>query len=265
MTDTDDHKPVFNQEAFNVSMPENIDVGTQIPGLSLHIEDHDLGVNSKYNLSLRNVFNSEGVFIVSPSYGEGRTPLSIKVNDSTKLDYDIEDDALRSFSLDIVASVNNEEVASTRINIKLLDTNDNAPIFAMEDYKVNVLEDVENGFKIADLKAKDKDSGTFGRLEYTLTGFGAEFFKTEKNEGGLFVNRALDFEKQKSYSLTMVAKDGGGKVSTVNVFVEVQDVNDNAPVFDSSEYSRTIRDGATAFEPQFVVRVGASFFYMNYI
>lgn len=255
ITDTDDHNPEFNENEFNVSIPENIEVGTPIPGLSVYVEDNDLNINSRYNLTLRHVLNSENVFTVSPAYGEGRTPLAIKVNDASKLDYDVDDDSKRSLSFDIVALVNDQEVSSTRVNIKLLDTNDNSPIFEKEDYKLNVLEDVEDGFKISDLKAKDKDSGAFGKLEYVLTGFGSDHFKTEKNEGGVYVKGPLDFEKQKSYSLTMVAKDGGGKVSTVNVFVEVQDVNDNAPAFDIAEYSRTIRDGATSFEPQLVVRV----------
>lgn len=255
ITDTDDHKPEFNQKEFNVSIPENIKYGSPIPGLSVYVEDNDLNINSRYNLTLRHVLNSENVFTVSPSYGEGRTPLSIKVNDASKLDYDVEDDTKRSLSFDIVALVNDEEASSTRVNIKLLDTNDNSPIFDKENYKLNVLEDVEDGFKVSDLKAKDKDSGAFGKLEYILTGFGSDHFKTEKNEGGLYVKGPLDYEKQKSYSLTMVAKDGGGKVSTVNVFVEIQDVNDNAPSFDVAEYSRTIRDGATTFEPQLVVRV----------
>nr|CAD7590794.1 unnamed protein product [Timema genevievae] len=57
-----------------------------------------------------------------------------------------------------------------------------------------------------------------------------------------------------SYSLTFEAHDGGGRVATVNLFVEVEDVNDNAPVFEESKYTRTVREGATSFEPQLFVR-----------
>jgi hypothetical protein len=71
----------------------------------------------------------------------------------------------------------------------------------------------------------------------------------------------LDYETQKSYSLTFEARDGGGRVSTVNLFVEVEDVNDNAPVFEQREYSRTVREGATSFQPQLYVRVSVQFTY----
>lgn len=65
----------------------------------------------------------------------------------------------------------------------------------------------------------------------------------------------MDYEKQKSYSLTLEAKDGGGRITTVNILVHLADVNDNAPVFESSEYRRTVREGATTFQPQFFVKV----------
>lgn len=71
----------------------------------------------------------------------------------------------------------------------------------------------------------------------------------------------LDYETQKSYSLTFEARDGGGRVSTANLFVEVEDVNDNTPVFEQKEYSRTVREGATNFQPQLFVRVSMDFQY----
>lgn len=65
----------------------------------------------------------------------------------------------------------------------------------------------------------------------------------------------VDYEKQKSYSLTLEAKDGGSRVAAVNILIHLSDVNDNAPVFELSEYRRTVREGATTFQPQFFVRV----------
>lgn len=255
VTDMDDHVPEFNKDIFDISIPENIENGSPVPGLSIYVEDHDIGQNSKYDLRLQNELNSEGVFSISTDHGEGRTPITIKVKDSSKLDYDVDDEEKRVFIFDIIASVNGEDVSATRVNIKLLDMNDNAPIFNEPSYKFNVLENATVGNKIGDVQATDKDYGIFGEIEYTLTGFGSNMFKTDKNTGGIYVAHMLDYEKQKSYSLTLFAKDGGGKGSTASIFVDVIDVNDNAPVFEASEYSRTIRDGATSFEPQFIIRV----------
>ncbi|XP_045493126.1 cadherin-23 [Colias croceus] len=254
VTDVDDHVPIFNKDTFDISIPENIDNGSPIPGLSIYVEDIDLGQNSKYDLKLRNVFNSEGVFALTNEHGEGRTPISVKVKDSSKLDYDVDDEEKRLFSFDIVTSLHDQELSSARVNVKLLDVNDNAPVFDEQQYKLNVLENATVGTKIGDIIATDKDYGIFGEIEYTLSGFGANFFKTDKNKGGIYVARELDYESQKSYSLTLFAKDGGGKGSTTSVFIDVLDVNDNVPIFEASEYSRTIRDGATSFEPQLVIR-----------
>ncbi|CAG5042613.1 unnamed protein product [Parnassius apollo] len=254
VTDVDDHVPIFNQDVYDVSIPENIENGSPIPGLSIYIEDIDIGQNSKYDLKLRDIYNSNGVFSLSIDHGEGRTPVSIKVKDSSRLDYDIDDEDKRYFSFDIVTSLNDIELSSARVNVKLLDVNDNAPSFEESNYKFYIMENSPVGTKIGNVQATDKDYGIFGEIEYSLTGFGSNLFKTDKTRGGLYVASILDYETQKSYSLTLIAKDGGGKASSTSIFIDVMDANDNAPVFEAAEYSRTIRDGATSFEPQFVVR-----------
>ncbi|KPI98094.1 Cadherin-23 [Papilio xuthus] len=254
VTDVDDHVPIFNRDVYDVSIPENIENGSPIPGLSIYVEDDDIGQNSKYDLNLRDVYNSDGVFSISTEHGEGRTPISIKVKDTTRLDYDVDDEDQRLFSFDIVTSSGEVELSSARVNVKLLDVNDNAPSFEEANYNFEVIENSAMDTNIGDVQATDKDYGIFGEIEYSLTGFGSNLFKTDKNKGGLYVGSLLDYETQKSYSLTLVAKDGGGKVSSTSVFIDVLDANDNAPIFEAAEYSRTIRDGATSFEPQFVVR-----------
>ncbi|XP_050671945.1 cadherin-23 [Leptidea sinapis] len=254
VTDVDDHIPKFNKDTFDISIPENIENGSPIPGLSIYVEDIDLGENSRYNLHLRDVYNSEGVFSLTTTRGEGRAPISVKVKDSSKLDYDVYDDDKRMFSFDIVTSVNGEELSYARVNVKLLDVNDNGPIFKEQNYKFNVLENSPIETKLGEVQATDKDYGIFGELEYSLSGFGSNFFKTDINKGGIYVARELDYESQKSYSLTLFAKDGGGKISSTSIFIEVLDENDNMPMFEALEYTRTIREGATSFEPLLVVR-----------
>lgn len=53
----------------------------------------------------------------------------------------------------------------------------------------------------------------------------------------------------------MEAKDGGGRIVSTNILVHLTDVNDNPPVFELSDYRRTVREGATTFQPQFFVKV----------
>ncbi|XP_058460277.1 cadherin-23 [Malaya genurostris] len=253
LTDVDDHIPEFNKPSFEVSIPENLENDTPLPDLAIIVTDMDLGANSRYTLSLRNVHNSEGVFGVTPIQGEGRTPVVVKVKDSTKLDYDVRNPDLRKFVFDIVASVNEEEKSKTQVTVHLQDANDNSPVFPRANYKLRVKENSPKGFKIANITAIDNDTGAFGKLTYTVKGFGADYFYTDPSSGGVFVNLNLDYEMQKSYSLALVATDGGGRETNANLLIDIMDVNDNYPTFESLEYTRTIREGATEFEPQFFV------------
>lgn len=253
VTDVDDHIPQFNKPLFILQLQENLKKDTPLPGSSIVVIDEDLGLNSRYNLTLRDIKNSENVFRVTPTFGEGRTPIVVKVVDSSKLDYDIGDEDLRTFIFDIVASVDGKDLAKTRVTVNLQDTNDNAPIFIQQFYELEVDENSKIGYKITELSATDKDSGDFKKIKYILKGFGSEFFETNSSTGGIYVRRNLNYENQKSYSLTLVAVDGGGRESNANLLINVLDVNDNYPMFETLEYTRTIREGANEFEPQFFV------------
>lgn len=78
------------------------------------------------------------------------------------------------------------------------------------------------------------------------------------------IDVCLDYERQKTYSLTYSATDGGGKVTSVNIFVDVLDENDNAPEFAKREYRRTVDEGAAAFDPPLFVKVNecVRFFFL---
>lgn len=153
-----------------------------------------------------------------------------------------------------------EEFGSARVAIDVLDANDHSPVFAQSVYRARASEAAPPGTKVLDVTASDRDSSALGRITYSLKGFGAERFRTHPEQGGVFVRQPLDYESERSYSLSLEARDGGpggGRVTTVNVFVDVLDENDNAPVFEHNEYHRTVREGATSFQPAMFLRVSA--------
>ncbi|XP_068148728.1 cadherin-87A [Drosophila tropicalis] len=255
VTDVDDHNPTFSASHFNVSITENLANGMPLPGLSIFVDDRDMGENSRYQLALRDVSNSAGVFGISPTEAQGRTPVVVRVLNSSRLDYDVSVPDQRKFEFDLVALVHGVEKAKARVEIHLLDANDNAPIFAKPaGYRFNASENMPVDALIGHVSASDADDGAFGDVHYVLKGFGADNFYVDPESGGLYLHKTLDYEKQSSYSLTVVAIDGGGRESNANLFIDVVDVNDNYPIFESNEYSRTIREGASIFEPQFFVR-----------
>lgn len=257
VTDVDDLSPVFNEPFFHVKIFEDIGFDTPLPGLNMVASDDDVGDNAKFVLALRDAPGYPGIsraFSVTPEEAQGRVPVVIRPRDLQVLDYDVDDPAKRELEFDVTASVNNHVSAFSRVHIKLLDANDHSPVFSETIYKLTVREDAKIGTKFGDIIATDLDSGSFGELTFTLRGFGADKFRTDPKYGGIWVSKNLDYETQRSYSLTMEARDGGGKVSTVNLLIELSDVNDNNPVFEQNEYSRTVREGATSFDPQMFVR-----------
>lgn len=254
VTDVDDNIPLFNEDFFNITIPEDLGDDMPLPGLTAFVDDMDMGENSKYDLEIEDIQNSKGVFFVYPQKSQGRTPIVIKVKDSKKLDYDVEDESKRVFEFYIVASVKGNPLSRSKVQINLQDINDNSPVFSKTEYKFKIEENLVQGTEIGKTSATDKDSNEFAMIEYVLKGFGSENFYVNKTTGVLYVKHGVDFELQSMYSLTIAAIDGGGRESNAYVFIEILDVNDNPPVFENQEYTRTIREGGIDFEPQFYVR-----------
>lgn len=236
---------------------------TPLPGLHLVVDDRDVGDNARYRLQLRGP--AAAAFTVQPQEGEGRTPVLLRVSNPAALDYEQPANPERRLEFDVVAVVKRDGVdadaARTHVTVNVLDANDHAPMFQKSNYKIRVPENLKPGSLLQDIQAKDPDSGDFGTIRYFLQGFGVERFSTDPEKGGLYLAKScppsgcVDYESQRSFSLTLSAKDGGGRIATVSLVIEVDDVNDNAPKFDQSEYRRTIREGATSFDPQLFVRV----------
>lgn len=252
--DDDDNVAQFNEPFFNLTIPENLETGTALPRLAIIVNDRDLGTNSAYNLTISNVRNSDGVFEVYPQSSEGRTQVIVKVKDSSRLDYDVENDDRRTFIFEIISTVNHLPVSKTLIEVHLEGINDNFPVFEKSNYRLRVEENSDIGLKIGDISAFDSDVGKFGKLTYFLRGFGFENFNSDVENGGIFVKKKLDYEIQKSYSLSLIARDGGKRESNTNIFIDIIDLNDNFPQFETNEYYRNIREGSKSFEPQFFVK-----------
>lgn len=104
--------------------------------------------------------------------------------------------------------------------------------------------------------ARDKDSGKSGIVTYYLTnnsngGSSAStapsssasssnynLFAIDSQSGHLTLSRHLDYETSQRHSLIVTATDSGVPPlsSNLTILVEVQDVNDNPPVFERTEY-----------------------------
>ncbi|CAB1426608.1 unnamed protein product [Pleuronectes platessa] len=151
-------------------------------------------------------------------------------------------------SLEVEAIVNSP-LNLYRFEVKILDINDNAPSFRIPGIVLNVSESAFPGERFTLPNAFDADVGSFSVKGYKLSQ--NEHFTLDVQNSGeqaisaeMVLQKALDREKQAVIKLTLTAVDGGKpqKSGTLHITVNVQDVNDNVPVFDKQLYKATVAE-----------------------
>uniref|UniRef100_A0A8C2J657 FAT atypical cadherin 3b n=1 Tax=Cyprinus carpio TaxID=7962 RepID=A0A8C2J657_CYPCA len=229
--DVNDNPPVFQKQDYAVTVPEDVTVGTEV--LRVFATSSDIGVNAEIYYRFLSG-NELGKFSIDDSTG------IISVADD--LDYEL----CKDFFLNVEAFDGGTPPlrATTIVTIELLDVNDNSPSFSEDIYNVLISEDVAIGATVTRLFAEDLDSQINGRITYSiLKGDRENQFWIDPVTGLLQVNKALARETVSSYSLSVQAFDSGSpaKSTTVNVNIEIADVNDNPPIFSPANASAVIQ------------------------
>ncbi|KAM4555041.1 protocadherin alpha-8-like [Odontesthes bonariensis] len=156
-------------------------------------------------------------------------------------------------SLTAEAVINNP-LKLYRIEIIILDVNDNSPLFLSKSQVLNITENTAVGTTFPLHPAQDADVGKNTVNTYSLSQ--NEHFSLETNKGEsvtpeLVLQKVLDREKKPVIQLTLTAIDGGtpAKSGTMSITVNVLDINDNAPVFNQTLYKASVYEN---------VRIGTS-------
>ncbi|XP_049604776.1 protocadherin alpha-5 isoform X8 [Syngnathus scovelli] len=161
-------------------------------------------------------------------------------------------------SLSVEAVINNP-LKLHRIEITILDVNDNYPTFLSRSQVLNITENTELSTKFPLYPAHDADVGKNTVNSYKLSPnehFSLEAQKGESVTPELVLQKLLDREKQAVIRLTLTAIDGGtpAKSGTMTIVVNVLDINDNAPVFSQSLYKASVREN---------IEIGTSIMTLN--
>uniref|UniRef100_A0A8C2V522 Dachsous cadherin-related 2 n=2 Tax=Chinchilla lanigera TaxID=34839 RepID=A0A8C2V522_CHILA len=136
--------------------------------------------------------------------------------------------------------------ATCLVSVTVDDVNDNEPIFRRQVYNVTLAEHTPVGRCFLQVKASDADAGLYGLVEYSLyDGFQSDeapaAFQINPHDGQICVSQDLDRERDPAtFDLLVKAKDGGGLSAQAFVRVDLEDVNDNHPVFNPSTYVTSI-------------------------
>ncbi|XP_051540562.1 protocadherin gamma-C5-like isoform X7 [Myxocyprinus asiaticus] len=235
--DANDNAPIFEQELYEIKVMESTVPGTMI--LTVKAIDLDDGVNSEveYSFGAHTPELIQNLFSINQEKGE----LVV----SKHIDYEIS----TSYKFDIRARDKGPLAMEShcRIQVAVLDVNDNAPEITITSSPKPVREDAPAGTMVALINVKDLDSGVNGNVTLDMSpGTPFTLKPTFSNHYALVTNEYLNREEFPRYNIELKASDSGtpklqsSKFITVNIL----DVNDNPPVFSEPVYTVYIEENS---------------------
>ncbi|XP_067623757.1 LOW QUALITY PROTEIN: cadherin-related tumor suppressor-like [Eurosta solidaginis] len=239
VNDVNDHEPVFEKSEYSAVLSELAPPGTYVA--SITATDEDTGVNAFIYYDFVSG-NTKQWFAIDPASG--------LITTQAALDREVED----SVELSISARDGgpNPKWAYTQLKVTILDENDEAPQFQQQKINVSLSENTPAQTLIAMLTAADHDQGTNGSVTYTLASSVQrkypQQFALDALTGQLTTRSALDRETIANYEIFVIARDQGAppQSATATVYLSVEDVNDNSPVFYPSHYFYALPDETTS-------------------
>ncbi len=143
------------------------------------------------------------------------------------------------------------QVGEQLVKVKIIDLNDNLPVFDRTEYEYRLDEDkATSGTRLIRVHATDKDDGLNGHVKYSFIDASIKserseqqnqqsiqiknLFQIDENSGWISVHPStnLDYEQIPTYRFTVRAQDKGLANSMpvfANVIIYLNDVNDNPP------------------------------------
>ncbi|XP_026833139.1 fat-like cadherin-related tumor suppressor homolog isoform X3 [Drosophila erecta] len=224
------HRPEFVNFPQELSINESVQLGETVAWIEA--KDRDLGYNGKLVFAILDG-DYDSVFRIDPDRGE----LQI----IGYLDRERQNEYV--LNITVYDLGNPTKSTSKMLPITILDVNDNRPVIQKTLATFRLTESARIGTVVHCLHATDADSGINAQVTYALS-VECSDFTVNATTGCIRLNKQLDREKQDNYALHITAKDGGNPVlsSEALVYVLVDDVNDNAPVFGVQEYIFKVRE-----------------------
>ncbi|XP_019384093.1 PREDICTED: protocadherin-16, partial [Crocodylus porosus] len=241
--DYNDNQPtmtiIFLSEDGSPRISEGAQPGQYVARIS--VSDPDYGEYANVNVSL------EG--------GDGKFALTTKDNIIYLICVDqlLDREERDSYDLRVTATDSGTPPlrAESAFVLQVTDVNDNPPLFDQQEYRQSIPEVVYPGSFVLQVTARDKDQGPNGEVRYSILqgpDAHASWFAIDPATGIITTAAPLDYEMDPQPQLTVLATDGGTPAlsSTAVVFVVLQDVNDNEPVFKSNFYNVSLKENTPA-------------------
>ncbi|NXF27512.1 PCDG7 protein, partial [Rhodinocichla rosea] len=224
VTDMNDNAPEISVRSALSEISEDAPSGTVVA--LLYVQDQDSGANGEVRCSI----DGDVPFRLQSSHGSYYRVVTARELDREQVsEYNVTVRAADGGSPSLQSSA--------VLALRVLDVNDNAPVFAEERYSARLAENNAAGALVLTVRATDADWGQNARVRYRLAEGrvrGAplsSYVSVQAETGALYALRSLDYEQVRELQLCVRAEDGGSPALSSNVSVRllIVDENDNAP------------------------------------
>uniref|UniRef100_A0A8C2IYK6 Cadherin EGF LAG seven-pass G-type receptor 1b n=1 Tax=Cyprinus carpio TaxID=7962 RepID=A0A8C2IYK6_CYPCA len=224
--------PQFQLPNYQVSVPENEPSGTRVITLkAFDADDGDAGV-IEYDMEALFDSRSNSLFQINPETG-GITTLQ-------PLDREVKDTHV--FKVTATDRGTPKRLAIAYLTITVSDTNDHAPFFEQNEYRVSIRENVEVGFEVMSIRATDGDAPSNANMIYTIVNDDEvnTYFEIDPRNGLVKTRVRPDREVKSQYRLfvysNFLVRVPGPLSSTSTMHIFIEDENDNYPQFSEKRY-----------------------------
>ncbi|XP_040903861.1 protocadherin-20 [Toxotes jaculatrix] len=217
VADVNDNAPHFLQSHYQLEVGENNDPGMSL--LQVSASDADSGYNGRVTYGLDK--HSSTIFNIDPVTGQ----LSVSAS------LDREQQGVHKLTVFARDSGSPPLESSATVSIRVLDQNDNAPVFLTPHFIFFIPENVRPFVQVGRVGVTDADEGENGNTELHVVNSSGPFV-VDNTQGTLRTTTNLDRETEDRYELYLLASDHGHPValtSTARVTIFVEDINDNRP------------------------------------
>ncbi|XP_074958397.1 protocadherin gamma-A10-like isoform X7 [Phalacrocorax aristotelis] len=224
VTDVNDNVPQITVRSALREISEDAPSGTVVA--LVHVQDRDSGPNGEVRCSV-----DGGVpFRLERSFDNYYSVVTAR---------ELDREEVSEYNVTVRAADGGSPAlwSSAVLALRVLDVNDNAPVFAEARYSARLPENNAAGALVLTVRAADADWGQNARVRYRLSEGrvrGAplsSYVSVQAETGALYALRPFDYEEVREVGLWVRAEDGGAPPLSSNVSVRlvIVDENDNAP------------------------------------
>ncbi|CAM4590105.1 unnamed protein product [Lepidochelys olivacea] len=241
ITDANDNPPIFTEEIYKVRVSENLAKGSVV--VQVKAMDKDEGLYGEISYSFSNApKNALQLFKIDHENGV--------ITNTDILDFE----ETNKYTMGIKARDGGDLTGHCKVQIEIIDENDNAPEVTLTSVSSPIPEDSVAGTVIALIRARDRDAGENGKITCHLQhDLPFKILSSSRNYYKIITDSTLDREKIPEYNITVTAADKGTPPLSAQkiILLQISDINDNAPVFEKPSYTAYVPEnnpsGASIF------------------